>query len=467
MRRYQGWVADTSRLQGGVPVLPDEFHRPRPLGFLVRVLNTIRPAQPGMGLVEARTRHLDIIDASIRIFFDVLMEFREHWASFQTGEAQVIGQNGQGPSSDPGSGPGSGAPSSASDLNQQGQAAGYPAGAHPHRPAGGNQVADRQGSGEQQGWPAGMVYHQGSDGASGQRPPVGHHTADDPSAGQDLQQPTGTTYQHGSLATPPQPDWVKAVLQAFTQALTNHAPMRHDDPPWVLPSDNKNGVHGYDTGSHTAHGQLLDQDKGQLAGTMYEEGLRRLVPTFDTASYSAASQHPIGVIGERANEAEENHRPVFSNTNQGKDDGEEDEGDEEGDDDEVVEENEEYEEDEGTALHQASSRAKPSPSGSRKGLRTLFSAYPKEDTPLPLGITLRQICQDYPNHLHGSVLDQFREAKWNGHEIWDACRPNGRLNNQITTSKVRPWNYLEGRMRRAKLQSDAEGEEGGGEEGEA
>ena len=160
MRRYQGWVADTSRLQAGVPVLPDEFHRPRPLGFLVRVLNTIRPAQPGLGLVDARTRHLDIIDASISIFFDALMEFRAHWASFQTGAAQMTDQNGQGPSPDRGPGPDSGGPATGNDPGQQGQGESYSAGAHLHLPPSGTQAADGEAHGQHQGRPAGMVYSQ-------------------------------------------------------------------------------------------------------------------------------------------------------------------------------------------------------------------------------------------------------------------------------------------------------------------
>ena len=84
-----------------------------------------------------------------------------------------------------------------------------------------------------------------------------------------------------------------------------------------------------------------------------------------------------------------------------------------------------------------------------------FPNYPSRSLPLPEGLSRQQICQNYPNHLHGDTLMRVvygrggEHGLWTGKDIWDACPVDGR--NHATNS--RPHNYLEQRIRRAEVEA--------------
>lgn len=107
----------------------------------------------------------------------------------------------------------------------------------------------------------------------------------------------------------------------------------------------------------------------------------------------------------------------------------------------------------GTSTHSSTTRGGGHCRGSKD-----FPNYPSRSTSLPVELSRQQICQSYPNHLHGDTLLRVvygrggEQGVWSGKDIWDACPVNGR--NYPTHS--RPHNYLEQRIRRAEIEaSDA------------
>ena len=66
------------------------------------------------------------------------------------------------------------------------------------------------------------------------------------------------------------------------------------------------------------------------------------------------------------------------------------------------------------------------------------------DGPLPAGITLKQVCNDYPNHVWGSGLRIFMRENWDAERIYrelpTGCKPDG--------AEQRKWNYLQQAMGR-------------------
>jgi len=110
----------------------------------------------------------------------------------------------------------------------------------------------------------------------------------------------------------------------------------------------------------------------------------------------------------------------------------------------------------------------------RKG-REANNAYPASTDALPLGLTLDEVCQRYPNHVWGTMLRVFESEGWEAEKIWSALPEDCRHD----TSKVRPWNYLQQAMgretdkmvheetgqRRVPLRRKKESEDEGDEEG--
>ena len=66
------------------------------------------------------------------------------------------------------------------------------------------------------------------------------------------------------------------------------------------------------------------------------------------------------------------------------------------------------------------------------------------DEPLPAGLTLKQVCNDYPNHVWGSGLRIFMRENWDAERIYrelpTGCKPDG--------AEQRKWNYLQQAMGR-------------------
>ena len=66
------------------------------------------------------------------------------------------------------------------------------------------------------------------------------------------------------------------------------------------------------------------------------------------------------------------------------------------------------------------------------------------DEPLPSGLTLKQVCNDYPNHVWGSGLRIFMRENWDAERIYrelpTGCKPDG--------AEQRKWNYLQQAMGR-------------------
>jgi hypothetical protein len=79
-------------------------------------------------------------------------------------------------------------------------------------------------------------------------------------------------------------------------------------------------------------------------------------------------------------------------------------------------------------------------------------AYPPNRQQLPAGLSLDQICKDYPNHLWGETLRPFIDANWNARKIWEALRDNAKESASIK----RPWNKLEHRLLKEKRRMDEE-----------
>jgi hypothetical protein len=109
------------------------------------------------------------------------------------------------------------------------------------------------------------------------------------------------------------------------------------------------------------------------------------------------------------------------------------------------------------------SQQRPQPSNQqRQHLPFENTTFPSRQEQLPPGLTLTQICQDYPNHLHGRGLRPFMEARWSARNIWEAMRDNA----QISASKRRPWNRFERRIGREKKVMTEEEEARRGTRGE-
>ena len=56
----------------------------------------------------------------------------------------------------------------------------------------------------------------------------------------------------------------------------------------------------------------------------------------------------------------------------------------------------------------------------------LFTGYPAESEPLRKDATLWQICQDYPNHLTGPVLEGFVQKEWSANELCACLKDDAR-----------------------------------------
>ena len=79
----------------------------------------------------------------------------------------------------------------------------------------------------------------------------------------------------------------------------------------------------------------------------------------------------------------------------------------------------------------------------RKG-QYYSSKHQSWDEPLPAGLTLKQVCNDYPNHVWGSGLRIFMRENWDAERIYrelpTGCKPDG--------AEQRKWNYLQQAMGR-------------------
>ena len=66
------------------------------------------------------------------------------------------------------------------------------------------------------------------------------------------------------------------------------------------------------------------------------------------------------------------------------------------------------------------------------------------DEPLPARLTLKEVCNDYPNHVWGSGLRIFMRENWDAERIYrelpKGCKPDG--------AEQRKWNYLQQAMGR-------------------
>ncbi|RMZ76944.1 hypothetical protein DV737_g4592, partial [Chaetothyriales sp. CBS 132003] len=56
----------------------------------------------------------------------------------------------------------------------------------------------------------------------------------------------------------------------------------------------------------------------------------------------------------------------------------------------------------------------------------MFDGYPSEDQPLREGATLWEICQEYPNHLTGKVLEGFVQKEWSANELCACLKDDAR-----------------------------------------
>ncbi|KAK5304745.1 hypothetical protein LTR99_003810 [Exophiala xenobiotica] len=72
--------------------------------------------------------------------------------------------------------------------------------------------------------------------------------------------------------------------------------------------------------------------------------------------------------------------------------------------------------------------------------------YRPSNATIPAGLSLEDICRQYPNHVWGTGLRLFEAEGWKAKRIWDALPPDGR--NQ--GAGIRPWNYLQARVGREK-----------------
>lgn len=89
-----------------------------------------------------------------------------------------------------------------------------------------------------------------------------------------------------------------------------------------------------------------------------------------------------------------------------------------------------------------------------------FENYPPRSQPLPEGLSRREICRSYPNHLHGDILLRIvrgsggEQRSWSGKDVWDECPADGRH----CATNGRPHNYLEQRIRRADIEASESGQ---------
>ena len=90
-------------------------------------------------------------------------------------------------------------------------------------------------------------------------------------------------------------------------------------------------------------------------------------------------------------------------------------------------------------------RQHPTPQRRQHGPYELI-AFPPYNQALPAGLTLHQICQDYPNHLKNETMRRFVNAEWSGKKIWDSMRGSAK----VSASSTRPWNKLEHRLLKEK-----------------
>ncbi|RMZ89725.1 hypothetical protein DV736_g3059, partial [Chaetothyriales sp. CBS 134916] len=56
----------------------------------------------------------------------------------------------------------------------------------------------------------------------------------------------------------------------------------------------------------------------------------------------------------------------------------------------------------------------------------MFDGYPSEDQPMREGATLWEICQEYPNHLTGKVLEGFVQKEWSANELCACLKDDAR-----------------------------------------
>ncbi|RMZ80250.1 hypothetical protein DV738_g2753, partial [Chaetothyriales sp. CBS 135597] len=56
----------------------------------------------------------------------------------------------------------------------------------------------------------------------------------------------------------------------------------------------------------------------------------------------------------------------------------------------------------------------------------MFDGYPSEDQPMREGLTLWEICQEYPNHLTGKVLEGFVQKEWSANELCACLKDDAR-----------------------------------------
>ncbi len=75
-----------------------------------------------------------------------------------------------------------------------------------------------------------------------------------------------------------------------------------------------------------------------------------------------------------------------------------------------------------------------------------LAAFPSYKEELPAGLTLNQICQDYPNHLKKENLRRFIDAGWDARKIWAALNDSAKIGG----TKRRPWNRFEHRILKEK-----------------
>lgn len=84
-----------------------------------------------------------------------------------------------------------------------------------------------------------------------------------------------------------------------------------------------------------------------------------------------------------------------------------------------------------------------------------FPPYKEE---LPTGISLEQICQDYPNHIKGRYLRRFINDGWNARKIWATMKESAKESR----SSTRPWNKFEHRLLKEKKRMAEERTAGAG-----
>lgn len=71
--------------------------------------------------------------------------------------------------------------------------------------------------------------------------------------------------------------------------------------------------------------------------------------------------------------------------------------------------------------------------------RAADARYPSADQILPGGLSLPEICAQYPNHVWGSMMRVFLAEEWHAERIWNALPQDVRHH----TTRARPWNYIQ------------------------